>query len=496
MVLIACFIQIEFAFSETVNPDYGIVPSIWRGYNSPQSYCDVYASPKGVPGVAAPYPAGGPVSSSSYNCVYGTPGVGVWGGSGSYSPSCPSGYGLYVKSKDSLVVCKSTEPNTCPENQGWFLSPDDNKCHRPDCIGDQYRDPQNGFCECEKGRFLYEFNSEQAASVAAGGCANGCFIPTQSMFGACPGGLLAMFHITDGPVTCYSYLERSGEVCYPQGEAASDRPKTPGRSIDAELAPPSPPPTDKPGQAPDGTPDDKNTQDNAKDIISCAKAGGNYVVSGGKGNCLSSQNVPPEKRDATIEGTPKPTTIPGDDGGNSPGIIPGTTVRPSDGNGPTGIQDLPPYVPPTFTSNPPCVKDCPESPNPGGSDPGSDPGGSTGGGGSGSSGSGDGQCAKEPNSPMCRTGVVGAKGHFSDNSGKVEAATKEFQDYFDSIRNKISDMVGQGATPGGGSLPCRQFSAFGRDMSICLDKYADDLAIIGIMVMLAATLMSAFIIFR
>jgi hypothetical protein len=146
-----------------------------------------------------------------------------------------------------------------------------------------------------------------------------------------------------------------------------------------------------------------------------------------------------------------------------------------------------------------------DKPGGGGDDPGSDPGGGdpkpgggTGGGTGGGDGSstGSGQCALEPDSPMCRSGHVGPRGHFNDLQPHINEAQDELTGEINKIKDSLSSLFGT-LSEGGGSLPCPPPAiAFGKQISFCINQYSDSLWIISVAVLLIASVLSAFIIFR
>ena len=132
----------------------------------------------------------------------------------------------------------------------------------------------------------------------------------------------------------------------------------------------------------------------------------------------------------------------------------------------------------------------------------SNTGGSTGDGtGNGSGdGSGDepGQCAKEPNSPMCKKGTVPQKGKFDDGQdGKVTAAKDQLRAKFAEVKSAASSMFSGSLATGGGSLPCPPpITILGKSWTLCVADYSDQLSIIGTFIMLAAAVGAAFIVLR
>lgn len=113
-------------------------------------------------------------------------------------------------------------------------------------------------------------------------------------------------------------------------------------------------------------------------------------------------------------------------------------------------------------------------------------------------GDGKGQCAKEPDSPMCKKGEVKGKGRFEsgEQDGKIADARQRLSDKVSEISSAIKGQFGQVGV-GGGGLPCyAPVSILGTSFNLCFSIYSGQLSVIGAIVMLIAALLSAFIILR
>lgn len=123
---------------------------------------------------------------------------------------------------------------------------------------------------------------------------------------------------------------------------------------------------------------------------------------------------------------------------------------------------------------------------------------------SGAGGQGDnsgkepGQCAKEPDSPMCRKGEPSPKGKFSGaEDDELTKAKQELKDTWAQVSTEAKGMWSGSLGSGGGSLPCPPpVVVLGKPFDICLSRYEGQLSMVGSAVMLIAALLSAFIIFR
>lgn len=123
---------------------------------------------------------------------------------------------------------------------------------------------------------------------------------------------------------------------------------------------------------------------------------------------------------------------------------------------------------------------------------------------SGAGGAGDnsgdepGQCAKEPDSPMCRKGEPSAKGDFSgEEDAELERVKAELRDVWAQVSTQARAMWSGTLGSSGGSLPCPSpVIVLGKPFDICLARYEGQLSMVGAAVMLIAALLSAFIIFR
>lgn len=121
---------------------------------------------------------------------------------------------------------------------------------------------------------------------------------------------------------------------------------------------------------------------------------------------------------------------------------------------------------------------------------------------SGAGGSGDnsgdepGQCAKEPDSPICKKGTIKDKGKYgSDQDGKLEQAKAELTAKFSEIRGALSNQFRYNGSSSGGSLPCpAPVTVLGATISFCVADYSSSLSVIGDIIVFAATIIAAIIV--
>ena len=121
---------------------------------------------------------------------------------------------------------------------------------------------------------------------------------------------------------------------------------------------------------------------------------------------------------------------------------------------------------------------------------------------SGQSGSGagegsePGQCAKEPNSPLCKVGQMGEKGQFTPQTAELAAAKADLLAEWNGINAQVSQMFGTLGS-GAADLPCPPpIYILGKPISVCVSSYSNSLSGIGAAVLLMASLAAAFIIFK
>lgn len=121
----------------------------------------------------------------------------------------------------------------------------------------------------------------------------------------------------------------------------------------------------------------------------------------------------------------------------------------------------------------------------------------SGGSGSTAKGSGDnsgnepGQCAKEPDSPMCKSGTVKEKGKYGDQDAKVQEAKEQLTAKFNEIKGALSAAFESSAGGGGGSLPCPPpVSVLGKSFSLCIADYGDKLSVLGGIIVFAASIVA------
>lgn len=116
---------------------------------------------------------------------------------------------------------------------------------------------------------------------------------------------------------------------------------------------------------------------------------------------------------------------------------------------------------------------------------------------SGDGDDGSGKCRDKPELPECKKGELPEKGSFGDQDAEIAAKKGELRDLFNSIKGQASALLGGAVGTSGGSLPCYPpITVLGRSLSLCFSQFSDELGIIGAYVMLAAALLSAFIVFR
>ncbi|MCG2577594.1 hypothetical protein LZ012_11380 [Dechloromonas sp. XY25] len=108
------------------------------------------------------------------------------------------------------------------------------------------------------------------------------------------------------------------------------------------------------------------------------------------------------------------------------------------------------------------------------------------------SGSEPGQCAKEPNSPMCKQGTVKDKGKFDNGQDtKLNEAKQALTDKFNQIKTDLTSALSSSAGVSSGSLPCPPpVTVLGKQISICVNNYADKLSPIGAIVVFAAAIIA------
>lgn len=123
----------------------------------------------------------------------------------------------------------------------------------------------------------------------------------------------------------------------------------------------------------------------------------------------------------------------------------------------------------------------------------------TGGGGGGTGGDGDGlgECALEPNTPMCRkAAALTEKGKFDNQDPKLLEAKQALTNYFEQVKSEAATLF----TPlsgGGGSLPCpAPIVVLGKSVQFCVSNYSNQVSPLGAAVMLMAALGALFIVFK
>lgn len=118
------------------------------------------------------------------------------------------------------------------------------------------------------------------------------------------------------------------------------------------------------------------------------------------------------------------------------------------------------------------------------------------GGGGDNSGDEPGQCAKEPDSPICKKGTIKDKGKYgAEQDGKLEQAKAELSAKFSEIRGALSNQFRYNGSTGGGSLPCpAPVTVLGATISFCVADYSSSLSVIGDIIVFAATIIAAIIV--
>lgn len=207
-------------------------------------------------------------------------------------------------------------------------------------------------------------------------------------------------------------------------------------------------------------------------------AGGNYITVGGVAKCLSTEGI--NSMDATAKVTVKASTSSVVNADNSSTQTTEKTATVCD---PTTGQCSSSRTTSTVT------KDA----------AGNVVGGSSGTANTVGKGSDDpnaGQCAKEPDSPMCRKGTVADKGKFDPRDADIEAAKNDLKAAFARVKGEASQLFGSFAT-GRGSMPCNApITILGQSFSLCFTAYEGQLSVIGLAIYLGAALATVFLILK
>lgn len=124
-------------------------------------------------------------------------------------------------------------------------------------------------------------------------------------------------------------------------------------------------------------------------------------------------------------------------------------------------------------------------------------------GGGGGTGGGDsetpeqkGQCVLEPDSPMCRKGTAPTKGKFEERSETSDQLKQQLADKFNQLSASLKSKF-QMLSSGSGSLPCRPpITVLGQSFSMCFKDYESQLAVVGQILVFAATLIGVGIVLR
>lgn len=378
-------------------------------------------------------------------CPAGYQGPATYNGQANMCSGCPAG------KEDVNGQCLTA----CPAGFHRY-SPDNGQCEK-DCIGDQFQ-KSDGKCACStSGNQIVSFPSN-SAFYGGTGCNNGCIYQLGS--------------VGVGFSTVYTWGKRNGDICGPN---TSLTPAPPLVNV------PQLPPSDTSGTGSDGaTPDPLNTPNNNQNPMACGAAGGAWGTYNGVGKCLT-----PDANNPTTTQTPSTTTTTNPDGTTT--TTQGTTTTTCDGK--------------TCTTNTTEVTTGPggtttTTHSTGGRDP-----GTGGGNGSGSgSGSGDesgrgedkGDCTLEPEAPYCKTGTVKEKGQFEEGQeAKMNEAKAAVTAKINEIRSALSSAFAASAPGGVGALPCPPpVSVLGRNISVCVSDYSDQLSVIGAIIVFAAAIVA------
>lgn len=398
--------------------------------------------------------------TSAYAC----PVSGGWTlqGNQCFRPDCAEGQ---VRNESGVCDCPAgkvleggTCKTVCPSGYHRHI-PDDGQCEK-DCSGRQIQKP-DGKCGCnqESGMLAVSWSALNEK------CVGGCTVSGSAAIGN-PLDIAKYMAgaATVQQVTAYGYFQFNGQTC------AEPSVKIPAN---VQFIP-----KDNTATAADNTtPDPKNTPKNNENPDACGAAGGSFAVVNGVGKCLSSAgNTMDAPKKLSVQ--EKSTTVTNPDGSKTE----------------QKEQEFRVYDPKTggFSSE--------KSTTTIQKDAAGNVIGTTGGTGtaSGTGDTGEGQCAKEPNSPLCRQGAVKDKGNYGNGQdAQIEAAKNELRQKFAEVKAQASAMFSGNLTGGAGSLPCyAPITVLGQQLSMCFTKYESSLGVIGGFVMLMAALGAAFIILR
>lgn len=121
---------------------------------------------------------------------------------------------------------------------------------------------------------------------------------------------------------------------------------------------------------------------------------------------------------------------------------------------------------------------------------------------SGGNGQGDnsgdepGDCAKEPDSPICREGTPKERGHFGNGQdAKLQEAKAAVTNKLAQIKGDLSAKFSATASGGSGSLPCPPpITILGKSISVCVADYDADLSVIGAIIVFAASIIAVLLV--
>lgn len=447
-------VNVELAFSETISatPGQGAVPLYGpRYYANNNSAAGRFDSAEKACSTAYP----GRVTIPTGNALTTYPGTSIQalckntiGTSQDFITGemwCPSGTSW------SSGACRGTI-YTCPS--GYTLI-NTNQCYKPDCpmygtsSGDSAGAAAPAGCECPSG----------SKWMPGGGCRKTC----DKAAGEAPWGDPALVYPAGSSSSCYAgcvVQPKSDEYHqFPDGRRSYNKSTSEGWACDTAATAPNKPEMPEAPKLPDGKPSKPNP--------ACGEGEGVVTSSSGRVGCVP-QGTPENKLPAsnTPEVTKRKETITDSNGNETTKEVtrvkdPSTgafeeTTNSKDGNGNSSS--------------------------------------------SGKGGSGDNAgipfCAENPDHITCIKGKIGEKGKFDVNPAEVDQARAKLSAEFNMIKAQSSALF-KSSGSGAGSLPCPPaVTVLGRSISFCVQDKSDQLTVIGAVVMLAAAIISAMIVFR
>lgn len=347
------------------------------------------------------------------------------------------GYGSSGGEYTGIIIVKSVG-YSCPSGQNWTLV--GATCTRPDCPAGQPMQPDGTCadkCAPTKDKYTSGWVSYTGASVPTGTvCISGCNYQQNVLLG------------ND------DRIGTDGRTWAEVGQTGLGTSCTGGTQ----------------GQ----TPDEKN-KDSKKPP--CGAADGVLTTSTGKVLCVPEGT--PDARKPGVQKTESKQTGPN---GEVTTTEKTTTKDPQTGATHTSTTST--------TTNPDgTTKTSSEEKSTGGA--------AVGGGGSGdNSGNEPGQCAKEPDSPMCKKGTVKEKGQFDSAQGaKLQEAKDQLTAKFNEIKSAASAAFTSSTASGSGTLPCpAPVTVLGKPVSLCVSDYSNQLSVIGAIIVFAAGIIAIFLV--